>query len=164
MAGRGAWRAILILVTLAAFLRTAAATDIVRSSAAPQLVSPEISLLARVVQAESSGEPAVGQQAVAWTAVNRLKAGIYGKTLTRVLQARRQYARPKPLKPNSPAYQAALRAALMAVKGVGGDPTRGSTHFVRCDMRRKPAWARKLTMTTRISQHCFFKSRAPHHD
>lgn len=163
MTRRGAICACLVSIwALAALPRVAAATDIIRSSAAPQLA--EISLLARVVQAESSGEPASGQRAVAWTAVNRLRAGIYGKTLSQVLQARRQYARPKPLKPNSPAYQAALRAATMAVKGEGKDPGLGATHFIRCDMKRRPAWTARFRFLTRISSHCFFKPKAPHYD
>jgi N-acetylmuramoyl-L-alanine amidase len=161
MAGRGAWRAILIMVTLAAFLRPAAATDITRSSAAPHLAPGELSLLARVVQAEAANQPFRGQEAVARTAVNRLRAGGYGKTLTEVLQRPYQYARPKPRRPDSPAYRTALMAALMAVKGGGEDVSRSATHFIRCDMKRRPAWTRKMTMTTRISAHCFFKLREP---
>jgi spore germination cell wall hydrolase CwlJ-like protein len=141
----------------AAPLRAAAATDPVRSAAAPQLAKGELSLLARVVQAEASGEPAAGQRAVAWTAVNRLKAGIYGKSLAQVLQARRQYARPKPLRPDSPAYRAALMASLMATRGALPDDSRGATHFIRCNMRRKPAWVARFKFTIRISNHCFYR-------
>jgi spore germination cell wall hydrolase CwlJ-like protein len=132
--------------------------------AAPQLAKGELSLLARVVQAEASNQPTAGMRAVAWTVVNRLRQPeIYGRTITRVLLARRQYARPKPLKLDSPAYQAALRAALMAVKGVGGDPGLGATHFHVCKMKRRPAWAARFTFTIKIASHCFYR-KAPHHD
>jgi spore germination cell wall hydrolase CwlJ-like protein len=162
MTGRGAWRTVLVIGCLAASLRVAAAADINRMPAAPQLAKGELSLLARVVQAEASNQPDPGKRAVAWTAINRLRAGIYGKTLTHVLQARRQYARPRPLRVDSPAYQAALRAALMAVKGEGGDPSRSATHFIRCDMRRRPAWTARFTFTIKIASHCFYR-KAPYH-
>jgi spore germination cell wall hydrolase CwlJ-like protein len=162
MARRGAVCAALIALWMSAAtsLRPAAAADITRVPAAPQLAK-EISLLARVVQAESSGEPEHGQRAVAWTVVNRLRQPeIYGGTITGVLLARHQYARPKPLRPDSPAYRAALRAATMAVRGEGGDSSRGATHFVRCDMRRKPAWVARFTSVGRIGQHCFYREKS----
>lgn len=139
----------------------AAATDIARSSAALPLAAGELSLLARVVQAEAANQPTAGQRAVAWTAVNRLRAGGYGKTLGQVLQRPYQYARPKRRNPDSPAYRTALVAALMAVRGEGADDSRGATHFIRCDMRRKPAWVARLKPTIRIAQHCFYKSKEP---
>lgn len=165
MTRRGAiCAALMVIVTLAAFLRpAAAATDITRSSAAPQLVlrDGELSLLSRVVQAEAENQPVAGQRAVAWTAVNRLRAGGYGKTLAQVLQRPYQYARPKRRNPDSTAYRTALMSALMAVRGAGEDPGFGATHFIRCDMKRKPAWVAKLKPTIRIAQHCFYKSKEP---
>lgn len=153
--------ALTVILVLAALPRVAAATDIARSSAALPLAPGEIILLSRVVQAEAENQPVAGQRAVAWTAVNRLRAGGYGKTLTSVLQRPYQYARPKPRRPNSPAYRTALMSALMAVQGVGKDESAGATHFIRCDMKRKPAWVARLKPTIRIAQHCFFKSREP---
>lgn len=165
MAWRGAISACLVVMMSVASLRVAAAADITRLPAAPQLAASEISLLSRVVQAESSGEPAAGQRAVAWTAINRLRQPeIYGKTLRSVLLARHQYARPKPLRPNSPAYRAALQAATMAVNGEGGDLSRGSTHFARCDMRPRPHWTRAMERRAVIGNHCFWRIREPHHD
>jgi N-acetylmuramoyl-L-alanine amidase len=168
MTRRGAVCTALLVISLvsAAPPRPAAAAEFVRAPAASQLVlqKGELSLLARVVQREAENQPAVGQRAVAWTAVNRLRAGGYGRTLRDVLLARHQYAAPKPPRPDSPAYRAALAAALAAVKGTGGDPGLGATHFIRCDMRRKPAWTRKLTMTVHISSHCFYSLKAPRHD
>jgi N-acetylmuramoyl-L-alanine amidase len=163
MARCGAIGAALILLMSVASLRVAAAADYDRAPAASQLAK-EISLLARVVQRESENQSASGQRAVAWTVVNRLRQPeLYGRTITSVLQARHQYARPKPLRPNSPAYQTALTAALMAVQGVGKDDSAGATHFVKCDMRRKPAWVAKFRFLIRINSHCFYR-KAPHHD
>jgi spore germination cell wall hydrolase CwlJ-like protein len=162
MARRGAVCAALtaLWMSAATSLCPAAAADIARMPAAPRLAK-EISLLARVVQAEASNQPTAGMRAVAWTVVNRLRQPeIYGRTITGVLLARHQYARPKPLRPDSPAYRAALRAATMAVTGEGKDDSKGSTHFVRCDMRRKPAWTARLTPTVKIAAHCFYREKS----
>jgi spore germination cell wall hydrolase CwlJ-like protein len=122
---------------------------------AAELRPGELELLARVVQSESTGEPAAGARAVAWTALNRLNAGTYGKTLTAVLRAPRQYA--KPARPsNGPAYQRALQAAAQAVLGEGPFP---ATHFYRCSMARPPAWARRLPRVAVIGRHCFHRRR-----
>lgn len=160
MARRGAISACLV-VMLAASLRVAAAAEYDRLPAAPQLASGELSLLARVVQAEAANQPVTGQRAVAWTAVNRLRAGGYGRTLTRVLLARHQYARPKRRDPNSSAYRTALMAALMAVRGESRDPSRSSTHFCRCDMRPMPRWTRAMELRATIQDHCFFRLKEP---
>jgi N-acetylmuramoyl-L-alanine amidase len=154
-----ALRAVFCLMLLAAATPPVAATEL--RSPAPQvdLQKGELSLLARVVQRESENQPAVGQRAVAWTAINRLCAGIYGKTLKSILLARHQYARPKPLRPDSPAYQAALRAATMAVEGTLPDDSKGSTHFHACNMKRRPAWAARFTPTVKIASHCFYKRK-----
>jgi len=159
----GRLAALLFFIVLAAQLPWAAAAELSRSPAGPQipLKAGELSLLARVVQAESANQPVAGQQAVAWTVVNRLRAGIYGKTVTQVLQARYQYARPKPRKPDSPAYRAALMAALMAVRGEGEDPSRGSTHFHACRMRPTPRWAKVLERRAIIQDHCFYRLKEP---
>jgi len=164
MTGRG-WRlaAVIFITMLAASLPWAAVAESIRLPAGPQieLRNGELSLLARVVQAESANQPMAGQRAVAWTAVNRLRAGTYGKTLSQVLLARHQYARPKPLNSTSPAYRTALMAALMATRGTLPDDSRGATHFHACAMKRRPAWAARLKPTIRISSHCFYRLKEP---
>jgi spore germination cell wall hydrolase CwlJ-like protein len=119
----------------------------------------ELEIMARIVQAETTGEPAAGARAVAWTMLNRLRADGYGKTLTRVVLAPYQYAKPAPLVDNSAAYLRALLATVQAVLGEGGDPGRGATHFLRCDLRPQPEWARVFVRTAEIGQHCFYKAK-----
>jgi len=120
----------------------------------------ELEIMARIVQAEATGEPAAGARAVAWTMLNRLRADGYGKTLTRVVLAPYQYAKPAPLVDNSAAYLRALLATVQAVLGEGGDPGRGATHFVRCDHRPQPEWARVFVRTAEIGRHCFYREKA----
>jgi N-acetylmuramoyl-L-alanine amidase len=126
--------------------------------AAPKLQRGELELLARVVQRESTGEPEAGQRAIAWTVLNRLEEPeLYGRTITKVLSRRHQYAAPARLSAASPAYLKALHATVAAVLGEGGDPSNRSTHFHRCAMRHPPAWARRLTPTVKLGAHCFYR-------
>lgn len=146
-----------IAITLLIYVACAVALGLILAETAePAELRPgELELLARVVQSESTGEPAAGQRAIAWTALNRLEAGTYGRTLTAVLRAPRQYA--KPARPsNGPAYRQALQAAAQAVLGEDQFP---ATHFYRCDMRRKPAWAKRLPRVAIIGSHCFHKAK-----
>lgn len=125
-----------------------------------ELQRGELDMLARVVQAEATGEPEAGARAVAWTVLNRLRQpDTYGKTVTRIIFAPYQYAKPVPLNDNSQAYLKALLATVQAVLGVGGDPSQGSTHFLRCDLRPQPAWARRFERRAVHGNHCFYRSR-----
>ena len=128
-------------------------------AASAELRGGELEIFARVVQAESTGQPATGQRAVAWTVLNRLRSGGYGKTATRVLLAPYQYAKPAALNDAGQDYQRALLATLHAVLGIGDDPGRGATHFVRCDHRPQPEWARVFLRTAEIGQHCFYREK-----
>jgi len=128
-------------------------------AAAAELRPGELEIMARIVQAETTGEPAAGARAVAWTMLNRLRADGYGKTLTKVILAPYQYAKPAPLVDHSTAYLRALLATVQAVLGEGGDPGRGATHFVRCDHRPQPGWARVFVRTAEIGQHCFYREK-----
>lgn len=119
----------------------------------------ELEIMARIVQAESTGEPAAGARAVAWTMLNRLRADGYGKTLTRVILAPYQYAKPAPLVDNSTDYLRALLATVQAVLGDGGDPSNGATHFLRCDLRPQPKWALEFERRAVHGAHCFYRER-----
>ena len=120
----------------------------------------ELDLLARVVAREATGEPAAGAKAVAWTVLNRLREPeVYGKTVTLVLKRPYQYAAPAPLADNSTAYLSAMLATVEAVLGVGGDPSLGSTHFARCDVRPRPVWMRTFERRVVHGSHCFFRKR-----
>jgi N-acetylmuramoyl-L-alanine amidase len=126
---------------------------------AAELRGGELEIFARVVQAETTGEPAAGQRAVAWTVINRLRAGSFGNTATRVILAPYQYAKPAALNDAGEDYQRALLATLQALLGTVPDDSRGATHFVRCDLRPQPRWAREYELRAKISAHCFYRER-----
>lgn len=126
---------------------------------AAELRPGELEIMARIVQAETTGEPAAGARAVAWTMLNRLRADGYGKTLTKIMLAPYQYAKPAPLVDNSTAYLRALLATVQVVLGVGDDDSRGATHFLRCDLRPQPKWAQEFERRAVHGNHCFYREK-----
>jgi spore germination cell wall hydrolase CwlJ-like protein len=132
-----------------------------RPAEGAELRPGELSLLVRVVAAETTGEPASGQRAVAWTVINRLREPeTYGKTITKVILRPYQYAKPAPLDETSIAYLRALLATVQALLGEGGDSSNGSTHFARCDLRPQPPWMRTFERRAVHGAHCFFRRRS----
>jgi spore germination cell wall hydrolase CwlJ-like protein len=125
---------------------------------AAELRPGELEIMARIVQAETTGEPAAGARAVAWTMLNRLRSDGYGKTLTRIMLAPYQYAKPAPLVDSSTDYLRALLATVQAVLGEGGDPSNGATHFLRCDLRPQPRWALEFERRAVHGNHCFYRN------
>lgn len=122
-----------------------------------ELQRGELDMMVRIVQAETTGEPIEGQRAVANVMLNRLAAGTFGKTLTKVLLRPYQFAKPAPLDDISPSYLRAMLATVQALLRVVPDDSRGSTHFHLCSMKPWPDWARRLKPTVRISSHCFYR-------
>jgi spore germination cell wall hydrolase CwlJ-like protein len=151
-------RFVLVLAVYVAVALLIAVALVHAVALAEAALSRDAEMLARVVQAEASGESAEGQRAVAWTSLNRLRAGIYGQTLTDVLRAPHQYAHPARVR-DSPAYREALHAASQAVLGAMPDDSRGSTHFARCDVRPRPAWVRRFELRATHGAHCFYRRR-----
>ena len=149
-----------IIAGVAVYVLAAAVIGFVmaKCATAGTLQRGELEIMARIVQAESTGEPEAGQRAVAWTMINRLnQPDIYGSTLTKVILRPYQYAKPLPLSDNSGAYLRALLATVKALLGEGGDPSAGATHFHVCSMKPTPGWARRLQPTAKIGAHCFYK-------
>jgi N-acetylmuramoyl-L-alanine amidase len=151
------------MAVFAAYILSAVLIGVVMAHcavAAPKLQRGELELMARVVQRESTGESALGQKAVAWTVINRLREPeVYGATVTKILTRKYQYAKPAPADDSSPAHLRAMLATVEALLGVGGDPSNGSTHFLRCDLRPQPAWARRFERRAVLGHHCFYRSR-----
>ena len=115
----------------------------------------ELDMLARVIFAESRGEPYLGQVAVGAVIVNRVKAPGFPKSIKDVLfqdlafesMINGEYSNSKP---DSFAYRAAL-AALN-----GEDPTAGALYFFNPDKVTNPkswVWTRKIVL--RIGNHVF---------
>lgn len=141
------------VVTVGLWLGRADAAERVR------LQRGELEILARVVQAEATGEPEAGKRGVAWTVVNRMaRPEIYGATVTKVILAPYQYAKPLPLNDNSEAFLRALLATVQVLLATVPDDSLGATHFLRCDMRRPPRWTMTYQRTAKIGSHCFYRA------
>lgn len=133
------------------------------------IVSPrDAADLARTIYMESRGESLCGQVAVAFVAINRMRANpdAWGRTVSDVVRKSRQFspwntrasrARMARLNERDPSYRLAAFAARLALSGAVADPTAGSTHFIAAGSR-KPPWARRMT-ARRIGNHIFLKAR-----
>lgn len=129
-----------------------------RGAELPRLRPGELELMARIVAAESTGEPEPGARAVAWTIINRLdEPETFGSTVTKVILRPYQYAKPAAIRDNSPAYLKAMLATLKAVLGEGGDPSGGALYFFKTDMKPWPGWARHMQVRAVIGRHTFMR-------
>lgn len=121
------------------------------------LSQSDIDLLARLVRAESEGEPYIGQVAVAATILNRLKDPRYPNTIPGIIyQVDNGCYQYSPvldgrinLVPTASAYKA-VQAAL-----TGWDPSNGANGFYNPSMTNS-RWVRSHPVTVRIGNHVFF--------
>ena len=118
----------------------------------------ELDLFARLVHAESAGEPFEGQVAAAATILNRLESDLYPNTISGVVyqveSGRYQYSPVLDGRINLPAGESAKRAVREALKG--WDPTGGATGFYN-PAKTSNAWVRSHPVTATIGSHVFFK-------
>ncbi len=121
------------------------------------LSQSDIDLLARLVRAESEGEPYTGQVAVAASILNRLKDPRYPNTVPGIVyqvdHGSYQYSPVLDgrinLAPTSSAYKA-VQAAL-----TGWDPSNGANGFYNPGQTNSQ-WVRSHPVTARIGDHVFF--------
>lgn len=112
-------------------------------------ITPDEDAVIRMVYGEAGGEPSIGQQAVAATAMNRAKQ--YGQRYGQVVAAPGQYNawtndKVQKLDPNSPQYQAIAQNVLPVLRGQAKDPTNGATHYINKELQIQngqeiPNWA-----------------------
>lgn len=118
----------------------------------------ELDLFARLVHSEASGEPYVGQVAVAATILNRVESPSYPNTIAgviyQVVGRHYQYSPVLDGRINLPANQTAYQAVRDALEG--WDPSNGALGFYN---PRKTAnqWVRRQQVTTVIGNHVFFR-------
>ncbi len=129
---------------------------VMQVTAAPQRFSAkDLDLLARLVQAESGGEPFRGKVAVAATVLNRVDSSRYPNTLPGVIYQRDfgyQYCPVRTGTINRPAGNDARRAVQEALRGK--DPTNGALFFYN-PATATNAWIRTRPVHTQISNHIF---------
>ena len=117
----------------------------------------DLDLLARLVQAESNGEPFRGKVAVAATVLNRVHSSRYPNSISGVIYQIAhgyQYCPVRNGTINRPAGDAARRAVREALRG--NDPTSGAISFYNPAIATN-AWIRTRPVQTHIGNHTFVR-------
>ncbi len=149
--------AVLVLsVTLTTTLQAKSIND---SSQVQKLSKAQIECLVRNAYFESRGQGVKGMQAVTWVVLNRTKHPSYPSTPCAVIYAPFQFEWTRngktPQVKEKDAYMQAERVVEGVLSGKLKDNTNSSTHFH--STRIKPVWASRLSYTTTIGSHCFYK-------
>ena len=147
-----------VLVLSLSLTATLHAKSINDSSQAQKISKAQIECLVRNAYFESRGQGVKGMQAVTWVVLNRTKHPSYPSTPCAVIAQPKQFSwygnKPIQIKEKD-AYMQAERVVEGVLSGKLKDNTNSSTHFH--STRIKPKWASRLSYTTTIGSHCFYK-------
>jgi N-acetylmuramoyl-L-alanine amidase len=127
------------------------------ASSSSYISQSDLDLLARLVSAESSGEPFEGQVAVAATILNRLRDSRYPSNIPGIVYqidyGRYQYSPVLDGRINQSATASAYKAAQLAISG--WDPSNGANGFYNPD-KTTNQWVRSHPVTATIGDHIFY--------
>ncbi|MDR2655099.1 MAG: spore cortex-lytic enzyme [Oscillospiraceae bacterium] len=125
----------------------------INSSAIPDYSrDSEIELLARVISAESRGEPYIGQVAVGAVILNRVEHPSFPDTLSGVVYQPGAFTAITDGQINEAVADSARRAAQEALNG--SDPSGGALYYYNPD-KTSNAWIRTRPVIVRIGKHLF---------
>lgn len=127
-------------------------------------------LMAKYLFAENAGGGPEAWLADGSVALNRMKSGKYGKTLTQVIKGMSSAIQTK-----SPQWQKADKLEFNEFESrvfnkikdvadglVGGkipDTVKGATHFENLNRYPMPYWAKEMDAVARQGQHTYFKAK-----
>ena len=129
-----------------------------KQSQVQKLSNKQIQCLVLNSYMEARGQGVKGMQAVTWVVLNRTKHPAYPSTPCAVIAQPKQfswYGNKTPQVKEKDAYMQAERVVEGVLSGKLKDNTNSSTHFH--STRIKPVWANRLSYTTTIGSHCFYK-------
>lgn len=112
----------------------------------------DLDLLARVVRAESQGEPYDGQVAVAAVILNRVQHPEFPNTIPGVVYEPLAFSVVANGQVNKPADASAVQAAQDALNGL--DPSGGALYFYN-PSKTKSRWIRSRAVIKTIGKHIF---------
>lgn len=112
----------------------------------------DIYLLARVIHAESRGEPFEGQVAVGAVLMNRLKDSRFPKNLQQIIFKRGEFCTVRDGQIWQTPSQEAIKAARLAA--AGWDPTGGALYFYN-PAKTTSRWIWSRPVVNRIGNHIF---------
>ncbi|ADU26011.1 spore cortex-lytic enzyme [Ethanoligenens harbinense] len=119
-----------------------------------QYSQSDYQLLARVISAESRGEPFVGQVAVGAVILNRVDSPLFPNTIAGVVYQPGAFTCLTDGQFNQPVAESAFRAAQNAING--WDPSNGSLYYYNPDTAISQ-WIRSRPILLRIGKHVFCK-------
>ena len=150
-----------VLVLSLSLTATLQAKSINDSSQVQKLSNKQIQCLVLNSYMEARGQGVKGMQAVTWVVLNRTKHPSYPSTPCAVIYAPFQFEWTRngktPQVKEKDAYMQAERVVEGVLSGKLKDNTNSSTHFHSA--RIKPVWANRLSYTTTIGSHCFYKMK-----
>ena len=128
-----------------------------KQSKVHKLSKAQIECLSINAYMEARNQGVKGMQAVTWVVLNRTKHPSYPSTPCAVIAQPQQFSwyGNKPQVKEKDAYMQAERVVEGVLSGKLKDNTNSSTHFH--STRIKPVWANRLSYTTTIGSHCFYK-------
>ncbi|ABZ85058.1 cell wall hydrolase, sleb [Heliomicrobium modesticaldum Ice1] len=112
----------------------------------------DLDLLARLIEAEASGEPYEGKVAVGAVVLNRIKSGKFPSSISGVIYDPLQFTPVRNGMINRPASALSQKAAQDAL--AGWDPSKGALFFFNPD-KSSDGWMRQRVITTQIGGHLF---------
>ena len=115
--------------------------------------SNELALLARIISAESRGEPYVGQVAVGAVILNRVKHPSFPNTIAGVVYQKGAFTAVVDGQFDQPVASSAYKAAQDAMNG--WDPTGGAIYYYN-PKTATSAWIRTRPVITTIGNHVFY--------
>lgn len=114
----------------------------------------DVNLLARIISAESRGEPYLGQVAVGAVILNRVKHPSFPNTLAGVIYQKGAFSAVTNSQWNKPVLDSAYKAAKDALSG--WDPSGGAIFFYN-PKTAKDSWIRSRPVLKQIGNHVFCK-------
>lgn len=149
----------LVFGSLSSVTATLQAETNPKQSQTQKLSNKQIECLKINAYMEARNQGVKGMQAVTWVVLNRTKHPSYPSTPCAVIYSPLQFSwtrgGTKVQVKEKDAYMQAERVVEGVLSGKLKDNTNSSTHFHSA--RIKPVWANRLSYTTTIGSHCFYK-------
>ncbi len=118
----------------------------------PSATESNVYLLARIISAESRGEPYAGQVAVGAVVLNRVEHPSFPDTLSGVIYQNGAFTAIVDGQFDQPIYDSAYKAARDALNGQ--DPSGGAVYYFNPD-KTSNKWMRTRPVIKRIGKHLF---------
>ena len=132
--------------------QTLKALGLTSGSSSGSISQRDIDLLARIISAESRGEPYIGQVAVGAVIMNRVEHPSFPDTIAGVVYQPGAFTAVVDGQINQPVAESSVRAAQEVL--TGSDPSGGAIYYYNPD-KTSNKWMRSRPVIKRIGKHLF---------